>query len=148
MLRITRFLSLSSGDKFRVLCSALLLLLTSFCIVLLPFSKVRAGLLRISTPDNRRVPGTPPPSRIVWAVNVTEYYLPGSRSCLVRSLAGETLLRLYGYAPTHRIGVNPHSEDGFIAHSWLEYDGDVLIGDLDDLSQYEPLPPLDGGGNP
>jgi hypothetical protein len=31
------------------------------------------------------------------------------------------------------------------AHSWLELGDEVLIGDLEDLSQYDPLPSLEMG---
>jgi hypothetical protein len=52
---------------------------------------------------------------------------------------------MYGHEPTHRLGVDKDSEDGVKAHSWLEYDGEILVGDLPDLDRYEPLPPLESG---
>jgi hypothetical protein len=144
MRLIMGFVSVSSGDKFRVLLASLSLPLISAVISVFRFSHARAILLRASTLGSRIVPGSPSPTRTVWAVEVADRHLPGDRSCLVRSLTSETLLRLYGYTPVHRIGVDPHSNDGFAAHSWLEYGEDVLIGDLEDLSKFDALPPLDG----
>jgi hypothetical protein len=81
------------------------------------------------------VVGSPTPTRIVWAVEAADHDLPGDRTCLVRSLTAETLLRLYGYHPRHQIGVTKTNE-GMEAHSWLEYGSDVLIGDIENLSEY------------
>jgi hypothetical protein len=38
-----------------------------------------------------------------------------------------------------RIGVRKAGSE-FRAHAWVEHEGRVLLGDLDDLSQYTPLP--------
>lgn len=61
----------------------------------------------------------------------------------MRSLTAEALLRLYGFTPKHRIGVAKETETEMKAHSWLEFQDDVLIGELEDLSRYEPLPSLE-----
>lgn len=60
----------------------------------------------------------------------------------MRSLTAEALLRLYAFTPDHRIGVTKEKETDMKAHSWLEIDDNVLIGNLEDLSRYEPLPSL------
>jgi len=143
MKRAVTFLSLSPGDQFRLLLTALLLLIAPAGISVSSFPRIRSVLIRSAALATPVAFGAPAPTRLVWAVSIADHHLPGSRSCLIRSLTSETLLRLYGYTPTHRIGVDPDADGGFIAHSWLEYEGDVLIGDLEQLSQYETLPPLD-----
>lgn len=143
--RVGGILSVSHGDKARLFSSVILLTLVRVGIAVRPFAGVRAALLRVVGTASPVVPGRPSPGRIVWAVDAADRHCPGDRTCLVRSLTSEALLRLYGYEPTHRIGVDKEAEDDFAAHSWLEYEGDVLIGDLDDLSRYEPLPALDDG---
>lgn len=145
MTRIDGFLSLPRGDKVRLLSAALLLVLVRIGIAARPFGAVRAVLLRTAAAAGSRIPGRPSPERVVWAVDAADRHCPGDRTCLVRSLTSEALLRLYGYEPTHRIGVDKESEDGIAAHSWLEYEGDVLIGDLEDLSRYDTFPALDDG---
>lgn len=136
------FVRLSRGEQLRVLCAALLITALPAALRLGSFSTVRAVLVRTANRCQAAVSGTPPVDRVVHAVEATDAAVPGDRTCLVRSLTSEALLRLYGYTPTHRIGVDPQSDE-FAAHSWLEYDGAVLIGELADMTQYKPLPPLD-----
>lgn len=107
-------------------------------------SRTRALLLWLGDHGARFVPGDPTPHRVVSAVQIADYRLPGDRSCLVRSLAAETLLRVYAFKPDHKIGVTTESDPSMKAHSWLEYQNEILIGDVDDLDQYEPLPSIDG----
>lgn len=137
----SRFRALSVGDYPRLATAVALLLVIDLAVVVLPFARFRNGLVRAASTLGAVVPGTPSATRIVWAVEVADAKLPGERTCLVRSLTAEVLLLLYDIRPSHRIGVHP--DDGLEAHSWLELDGDVVIGDLEDLSRYEPLPPLD-----
>lgn len=146
--RVGGFLSVSHGDKARLLASVVLLILVWVGIAVRPFAGVRAALHQVVRTARPVVPGRPSPGRVVWAVDAADRHCPGDRTCLVRSLTSEALLRLYGYEPTHRIGVDKEAEDDLAAHSWLEYEGDVLIGDLDDLSRYEPLPALDDWDDP
>jgi hypothetical protein len=144
MGRIGGFLSVSLGDKFRLLSSTILLPAVSVGIGFLSFSRVRALLLWVAAVGRPLIPGTPTPGRIVWTVEVADDHLPGDRTCLVRSLTGEMLLCLYDFHPEHRIGVAKDADGTVEAHSWLEHEGRILIGELDDLTRYEPLPSLDG----
>lgn len=137
------FVRPSRGEQLRILCSTVLMILIPVALRLWSFSTVRVVLVRAASRYRAIVAGEPSAGRVVHAVEVTDAHVPGSRTCLVRSLTSETLLRLYGYTPTHRIGVDPQNDDGFVAHSWLEHDGDILIGDLDDMARYEALPPLE-----
>lgn len=141
MSRLGRIRRRSPGHYPRVAAAACLLLTVRVAVVALPFAKLRRALLRAADASRRVVPGEPIPAAVVQAVEIADRALPGDRSCLVRSLSAETLLRLYGVVPVHRIGVDP--EDDLEAHSWLELDDEVLIGDLEDLARYEPLPALE-----
>lgn len=141
--RIRKFLSLSVGDKIRLLTAAVILLFVYVAINIVPFARVRHLLLMITGAIRRVVPGAPSPSQVVWAIEAADTNLPGSRTCLVRSLSAETLLRVYGYIPEHRIGVDKESEGEIKAHSWLEHEDDVIIGDVEHLSRYNVLPSLD-----
>lgn len=145
MGRLVGFLSASTGDKFRLLLSVVLLPVVSTGIDPFSFSRVRAVLLWTAGASSTLTPGTPTPVRTVWAVKTADRQLPGDRTCLVRSLTGETLLRLYDFSPDHRIGVDKGADGTVEAHSWLEHDGRILIGELDDLCRYEPLASLNHG---
>ena len=142
--KVGRFRALSPGEKSRLLLSAVLLLGLKVGVVAASFSRVRETCLRSTAVVEKAlpIPGSPPPQGVAWAVAVADRNVPGSRKCLVRSLTTEVLLRLFGHRPVHRIGVRTDSEE-FRAHSWLEYEGEILIGDLADLDRYDPLPPLE-----
>ena len=135
--------SWSLGDLARVLLTIPLLLTLPVVLTVVVMSRTRASLLWFSNHGSRFVPGDPTPHRVVSAVKVADDRLPVSRSCLVRSLTAETMLQLYAFEPNHKIGVTTESTDSITAHSWLEYRGEVLIGDVDDLDRYEPLPSID-----
>lgn len=145
---LSTFLSYPIGDQARLLVAAGLLIVLSRILDLAPFERVRRLLLWLSESGSAIVPGDPTPARVVGAVELADRALPGTYTCLERSLTTEVLLRLYAFTPQHRIGVKKASDGSVKAHSWLEFDGDIVIGDLDNLSQYEPLPPLNRGENP
>lgn len=142
---IRRFLSSSPGDQARLSAATVLLIMISIGFVVGSFSRIRRYLLWSCDTISSVVPGSPTPARVVSAVDVADRLIPGERTCLMRSLTAEALLRLYAFTPEHRIGVAKESGDDMKAHSWLELRGDVLIGDLEDLSQYKPLPSLEMG---
>lgn len=76
--------------------------------------------------------------RIVWAVDKCSQYMPGVK-CLARALTTEVLMNQYGYQPQLRIGVSKRSGK-LEAHAWVESQGRVLIGQLQDLAQFKVLP--------
>lgn len=142
------FLRARWDDKVRALCSIVLLTTLPVAMSWVSFATVRGTLLQVAKHGRVVAPGDPSPHHLARTVQVVDLRIPKSRTCLARSLTCEVLLRCYGYTPTHRIGVDPESGNGFVAHSWLEYDGDILIGEVDDMTQYEALPPLDSEANP
>lgn len=143
LLRV--FLASSLGDQVRMTLAGVLLVSISIGFAVGSFSRIRRYLLRLCDSASVIALGSPNPEKIVDAVDVVDRYVPGDRSCLIRSLTAESLLRLYEFTPEHRIGVAKETDEGMEAHSWLELRGDVLIGDLDDLSRFEPLPSLEMG---
>ncbi|WP_424003321.1 lasso peptide biosynthesis B2 protein [Haloarcula salina] len=87
-----------------------------------------------------------PPSRSVesvdqipWAVDAVAARLPGEFDCLDRAVAGNALLVAGGYRGRIRLGVDKR-DGAFEAHAWVECDDEVLIGDLEDLDRFRPLP--------
>lgn len=136
------FSSLPLGDQLRLLSGAVLLVSFSIAFAVGSFSRIRRYLLYVASHISPVVPGSPAPEQVIAAVTTADRYVPGYRTCLMRSLSAEVLLRLYGVVPVHYIGVD-NTTDEFEAHSWLEYEGRILIGDTVDLSKFETLPPLD-----
>jgi hypothetical protein len=143
MGRLRTFLSLRLGDQLRLLAASCLLLLVWGGVVILPFDWFRRQITRFGNLGGKFSIGSPSAARIAHTVDIADKHLPGGRTCLVRSLSTEVLLRLYNRKFTHRIGVDRTAEGSVRAHSWIEHDGEVLIGQLENLDAFEPLPPLE-----
>lgn len=148
MSRVDQFAGLSRGDQLRLVAATGLLLVTWGGVIAFSFDRFRCGLLGAGRLGERVLPGTPDPERVARIVDVADRHVPGDRKCLVRSLVTETLLNAYGYEVDHRIGVDRATNDGIEAHSWIEYEGEILIGQLENIERFEPLPPLDGRPQP
>lgn len=82
-------------------------------------------------------------AHVVWAVQGVGRRLPGM-TCLVQALAANAMLSRRGVHARVRIGVRPATRPAapLDAHAWLESAGGrVLIGDVPELAQYQPLEP-------
>lgn len=126
-----------SGTDWWLLFAALLGL--SVTRVLLPV----AGLDRTRSVTRLLVGPVPPyrtvpaPDRPPWAVQVVDWLLPVSHSCLMRAIACETLLAANGYAARIHLGVA--NDEEFSAHAWVEYDDEVVTGDRVGLETFQHL---------
>jgi Uncharacterised nucleotidyltransferase/Transglutaminase-like superfamily len=80
-------------------------------------------------------------ARVTWAVQGVGRRLPGM-TCLVQALAANAMLARRGVPARVRIGVRRSATPSarLDAHAWLESAaGRVLIGDLPELADYQPL---------
>lgn len=80
--------------------------------------------------------------RLLWAIEVSSFYMPGQVLCLARALTTHLLMKQAGFSPEIRIGVAKGETDQLEAHAWIESEGKVVIGQLKDLSRYTPLPSI------
>jgi len=140
--RIRAFFSLCPNDQFRLITASCLLIVIWAGVFVVSFQRFRLVLVKIGILSESIMPGSPTPERVAKTVDTADRHLPGERTCLVRSLSTEVLLTSYNCAFTHRIGVDRTSGGQVHAHSWIEYNGKILIGQLEDMSGFEPLPPL------
>lgn len=108
-------------------------------LVFIPFKHWR-GLLRAPK-------GSPPGdstdaqvAEIVWAVDRVSSRFPKQLLCLPRALAVRAMLERRRIPCQLRIGVSRDNDGRFAAHAWLEYQGQIVIGDLPDLARFAPLP--------
>ena len=85
------------------------------------------------------------PERIVWAIRAVSRYLPGTRNCLVQSLAAQAMLARRGYPARLCIGVAKDEGGQLKAHAWVECEGNIVIGSRG-VSQYTPFPYLEFQG--
>jgi Transglutaminase-like superfamily len=80
--------------------------------------------------------------RLAWAVQAAARRIPQA-TCLTQALALQRLLARAGRSAEVRIGVS--LGDGareFAAHAWVEYQGQILVGDNGELDRYAPIAAL------
>jgi hypothetical protein len=143
MRRIARLFSLSFSELRLLAESVIALAFVRLGLSLLRFQTLRRLLGKVSATGMQEAP----PERrlirkVVWSVNVISAYLPFFRNCLNRALATQVLLGRRGQQVNLRIGVKRDPEGEFKAHAWIESEGRIVLGGLDDLWQMTPLPPL------
>ncbi|MEB3210528.1 MAG: lasso peptide biosynthesis B2 protein [Leptolyngbyaceae bacterium] len=145
MKHLHRFLRLKRGDRHLLIRTLVLLSLIRLGLRLLPF---RTLIQRLSamhqptssfSPTHLRYVG-----RCVWAVNVSSRLMPGDIKCLARALTTHLLLNQYGVDTELKLGVAKSMGGALEAHAWVEYQGQVIMGNLCDLSRFIPLPSLEG----
>jgi hypothetical protein len=140
MKSLHRYRALSAADRWLVLEAATLLAVARLGIAGFPFSSVRRALDRGAwTFDPRRHLPASPVARIGWAVTAAARRLPFRSTCLIESLAADAMLRRRGYASEIRFGVRPPTGGELAAHAWVEHDGAVVFGALDELTAYSVL---------
>lgn len=145
MKRLRNFFQMS--NRARVLLSAAFILLTGvrLGLLLLPFCNLFKLITNISEGFLHNIAANKVSlGQIIWAVNVVTRYTPGGAKCLTRAFTTQILMNWCGYKPELRIGVAKSETGIFEAHAWIEYQGQVVIGYLQDLPRFVPLPSLEG----
>lgn len=147
MHRLHKFLGLPPADRRLLLKAALLLGAIRLGLWLLSFQSLRQLVARLAQTSTRlRDADLSSISRVAWAVATVSRFMPKTHTCLTQALATQVLLGRRGH-PTHlRIGVARSPAGQLQAHAWVESEGLIVIGRLDDLARYSSLPPLDGKG--
>lgn len=74
--------------------------------------------------------------RAIWAIEAVGARMPGA-TCLVKALAGRSLLAKCGYATELRIGVSKDLTEKFVSHAWLELRGSAILGGETSPLEYE-----------
>jgi len=144
MRRLRKFWGLPRAERMLLVKSWLLLGAIGLGLSVLPFGVMRRLLEKGARERALRPPVDDATSKkVVWAVTAASRYVPRGGTCLTRALAVRHLLARRGTWTNLRIGVMKEGKDASLgAHAWVEHEGRILIGDLDDLSRYTPMPPL------
>jgi hypothetical protein len=139
MTRIRKYFALRSEERGLVREAYATFAAMRIASWMMPFGRVR-DLATLMADRGKHVynPRALARERIAWAVMAAGNAFPGGHNCLVRALAGEVMLRRYGYPAELRIGVANPAAEGFKAHAWLESEGRILIGDIE-IDSYVPL---------
>jgi Transglutaminase-like superfamily len=138
-----KFARLPPTDRSLLIYSALLLAGVRLGLWLLPFRSLHRLLVKFNR-DRHDSQGVEPATidRVSWAVTVASRYIP-SATCLTQALATKVLLCRRGQASVLRIGVTRSTGGEFLAHAWIECNGNVVIGGPDEMiERYKSLPPL------
>jgi hypothetical protein len=85
-----------------------------------------------------------PVKRLSWAVQAAARRIPAA-SCLTQALALQHLLARAGHLAELHIGVAKDAARGFQSHAWVEYRGQILLGDNGELEHYSPILALKEG---
>jgi hypothetical protein len=81
---------------------------------------------------------------LIWAVEKSTQFTPGGAMCLARALTTKILMKQQGYDAELKIGVTKDPGGALKAHAWIEYQGEVTIGDLPNLVSFQALPSMEG----
>lgn len=140
--KASKFLQLPTHRQTALLGAVAALLVVRALVAVVPFGAVRTVLAWIARPHVLTAETGRDIRECVWAVETASRHVPGT-TCLTKSLAGQVLLERNGYDSVLRIGIT-RGEDGLTAHSWLEHQSEVVVGNAADRSEYTFLPPVDG----
>jgi hypothetical protein len=141
MKRFVKFLNLTPDERGLLIGALFHLAAIRIGLWVLPLQVMLRQSKTLKVFETFRVSRLPA-ERIAWAIRVVSRYLPGTRNCLVQSLAAQTLLARRGYSTQLRIGVAKDEGGQFKAHAWVECDGQIIIGAAG-VSQFTALPPLE-----
>lgn len=141
--RLRNFFRRSPADRLLLVKSAMLLGIIGVGLFLLPFKVV---LVRVDSVKPRKGlkhgKDTIAAKRISWAVSKVSRYVPFTK-CLAKALAVKVLFAREGYEAELCIGVDKCGNDQLKAHAWVESQGEIVIGNMDDLSRFKVLPSLE-----
>jgi len=136
MNRVRQFADLLPRERSLLLNAVLLVAALRVALWTMPFRAVRklwAG--RAATSANLEAM---PVKRLSWAVQAAARRIPAA-SCLTQALALQYLLARAGHAAELHIGVAKDPVRGFQSHAWVEYRGQILLGDNGELEHYSPI---------
>lgn len=135
--RWNRFQALPAYRKRLIVQTALLILISWASLRLFSLQRILHRLQVLAQQPPRRTPYTM--ADIQHAVAAVGRALPLA-TCLINGLSAQYLLSRNGYDPKLHIGVKKEEKTLLTAHAWVTIDGQVVVGLIDDLDSYTPLP--------
>jgi hypothetical protein len=145
MRKLRSFLRMRSRDRILLLMTFILMATIRLGLWLLPFRL----LLKLHTKMMYLIPKASNPKQVSLAniiayINLSTRYMPGGAKCLARALTTQILMHRYNHLGELRLGVAKSTTGNLEAHAWIEHQGQVIIGNLEDLPRFIPLPSLNG----
>jgi Transglutaminase-like superfamily len=139
MKKLAKFVRLSTGEKFLLLRTVILVAAVRVGLWVLPFRIVQ----RFTFKARKKSHSPYSVEQVIWAVRATSRYVPRA-TCLTQAMAAQTLLLRAGYNPKVKIGVAKNHNKLFEAHAWLVLGDQVLIGGTE-VGRYTALTVLEEG---
>jgi hypothetical protein len=140
--RLQKFIALPWRGEVLYLKTALWLLAVKIGLCLLPFNRLRTWMTSSSQPDGKPQDINGLYTVILAIERISQFLVPLRINCLPQALVGHRLLRQQGFDVELKIGVLKNHGDQISAHAWLEYQGQVILGDLKGLEQFAVFPSL------
>jgi hypothetical protein len=137
MGRLSRFLRRPAAERRLLLRALFLLTRVRLSLWLLPYRSVSRWAQSASQPSRHKHTQLSI-DEFCRAITIAARFVPGA-SCLTQALVGQILLGQAGHAVTLQIGVLRKGGGPLQAHAWLESAGRVILGDVPELSQMQPL---------
>jgi hypothetical protein len=75
-------------------------------------------------------------------VDAARNWVPGRYQCLPSAYTAHLLLHRYGYDSEVHVGVRRDGQGKVEAHAWVHCNGRVVVGNVQDLGAFLPLPSL------
>ncbi|MEZ4867912.1 MAG: lasso peptide biosynthesis B2 protein [Caldilineaceae bacterium] len=146
MSKLTRFLLLSSTERWLLTSTALLTISIKLSLRFLPFLTVHRlfsshTAANVTPHPSPHIVATSTVDQWVWAINAVGRHLPGM-TCLVQAYALHFVLARCGIRTRLQIGILRSRHGQIEAHAWVEHQGAILIGNLPNLVEYTRLPTL------
>lgn len=146
MRGLRKFLRLPSAKRRLLVRAAFLLGTIRLGLWLLPFQTLRHLLVRLSSSSiTSHDPERSSKESVVWAVETAGRHLTRAATCLTLALTVQVLLLRRGYPAIVHIGAVKMDGEQFLAHAWVESEGQAVIGGHE-LERYTHLASLEGKG--
>ncbi len=141
MNRVRKFWRLPWADQWLLVQCFLWVLVVRASLSLFTFEQVRVFLRRFQPtyPDSLILADEARIQRVVQGVSVASKVLLPKSPCLTQALVAQTLLARQRYPTALRIGVIRPKPNSLKAHAWLEKDGQIIIGQIDQMDTFIPL---------
>lgn len=142
MSKLYKFLVLPRHEKWLYVNAAIWLLGVKAGLCILPFDRL-CGWLNRNDDLNSRLANVKEMLIIVQAIErIGQLLAPLRINCLPQALVGYKLLRQKNFDVQLKIGVMKSLDDHLVAHAWLEYQGQIILGNLPCLGQFAPFASL------
>src|SRR5262245_46482128 len=144
MRRLLKFLRSPARDQLLLTKTLLLLGFIRLALSLLPFRLLDWLLRGLSRTIYKKAGVEKEVDRIAWAVSSVSRCIPHA-TCLTQALTAQVLLVRSGCASQLQIGVTKSTDGRLEAHAWVEFNNQVLVGNITDLGRYKRLFAGDSG---